>query len=118
VLSGTVVLRPGERTILVQAGETAQFSTTAPQASGTHDRAAEILRILGHHGERAHFGPAHATAPGQGIHVTAMSGARSQLVNQAGRVGGTVRASTGDGCTQPGMTDRAHGLRKRDRAPR
>ena len=34
VLSGAVVLRLGERTILVQAGETAQFSTMAPQASG------------------------------------------------------------------------------------
>jgi hypothetical protein len=96
VLSGAVVLRPGERTILVQSGETAQFSTMAPQASGAHDRAAEILCILGHDGERA-LRAAHATAPGQPIHVTAMSGARSQLVNQAGRVGGTVRASTGDG---------------------
>ena len=114
MLSGAVVLRPGERTILVQAGETAQVSAMAPPASG----AAEILPVLGHHGERAHFGPAHATAPGQGIHVTAKSGARSRLVTKAGRVGGTVRASTGDGCTQPGMTDRAHGPRKRDRAPR
>jgi hypothetical protein len=63
VLSGTVVLRPGERTILVQAGETAQFSTMAPQASGAHDRAAEILCILGHDGERALRAVAHAIAP-------------------------------------------------------
>jgi hypothetical protein len=62
VLSGAVVPRLGERTILVQAGETAQFSTMAPQASGAHDRAAEILCILGHDGS-AQFGPAHATAP-------------------------------------------------------
>jgi hypothetical protein len=38
VRSGAVVLRPGERTILVQAGETAQFSTMAPQVSGARPR--------------------------------------------------------------------------------
>jgi hypothetical protein len=47
VLSGAVVLRLGERTILPQAGETAQFSTMAPQASGAHDRAAEVLYLTG-----------------------------------------------------------------------
>ena len=102
------VLRPGERTILVQAGETAQYSTMAPQASGTHDRAAEILCILGRpRGARALWA-AHATAPGQRIHVTAKSGARSQLVNQAGCVGGTVRASTGDGYTAASPVDGRH----------
>ena len=62
--SGAVVLRPGERTILIQAGETAQFSTMAPQASGVYDRGAEILCILGHDGERARFGPPTPQARG------------------------------------------------------
>ena len=34
VLSGTIVLRLGERTILVRAGEAAEFSTMEPHAFG------------------------------------------------------------------------------------
>ncbi|WP_106403104.1 helix-turn-helix domain-containing protein [Actinocorallia populi] len=57
VLSGTVVLRLGERTILVEAGEAAEFSTMVPHAFGAHGEAAEILCILDHDGERTHLGP-------------------------------------------------------------
>jgi transcriptional regulator with XRE-family HTH domain len=57
VLSGTVVLRLGERTILVQAGEAAEFSTMVPHAFGAQDGAAEILCILDHDGKRTHLGP-------------------------------------------------------------
>jgi len=57
VLSGTVVLRLGERTILVQAGEAAEFSTMVPHAFGTDGEAAEVLCILDHDGERTHLGP-------------------------------------------------------------
>jgi transcriptional regulator with XRE-family HTH domain len=58
VLSGTVVLRLGERTIMVQAGEAAEFSTMVPHAFGVRDGAAEMLCILDHEGERTHLGPA------------------------------------------------------------
>src|SRR5262249_56102198 len=50
VLSGTIVLRLGERTILVRAGEAAEFSTMEPHAFGVQEEAAEILCILDHDG--------------------------------------------------------------------
>jgi mannose-6-phosphate isomerase-like protein (cupin superfamily) len=57
VLSGTIVLRLGERTILVRAGEAAEFSTMEPHAFGVQEGAAEILCILDHDGTRTHLGP-------------------------------------------------------------
>lgn len=57
VLSGAIVLRLGERTILVNAGEAAEFSTMVPHAFGAHDGAAEVLCILDHDGQRTHLGP-------------------------------------------------------------
>jgi transcriptional regulator with XRE-family HTH domain len=58
VLSGTIVLRLAERTILVRAGEAAEFSTMVPHAFGVANGPAEILCILDHEGERTHLGPA------------------------------------------------------------
>jgi transcriptional regulator with XRE-family HTH domain len=58
VLSGTVELRLAERTILVHAGEAAEFSTMVPHAFGAADEPAEVLCILDHDGERSHLGPA------------------------------------------------------------
>ena len=58
VLSGTIVLRLGERTILVRTGEAAEFSTMVPHAFGAHGGAAEVLCILDHDGQRTHLGPA------------------------------------------------------------
>ena len=55
VLSGTVRLRLGERTILVPAGSAAEFSTMVPHAIGAHGGAAEILTIFDREGERAHL---------------------------------------------------------------
>jgi quercetin dioxygenase-like cupin family protein len=55
VLSGTVVLLLGERTILVEAGQAAEFSTMTPHAFGAHDGPAEILAILDHDGRRTHL---------------------------------------------------------------
>lgn len=55
VLSGTVSLHLGERTILVPAGEAAEFSTMIPHAVGAHGGPVEILTILDHDGERAHL---------------------------------------------------------------
>jgi transcriptional regulator with XRE-family HTH domain len=55
VLSGTVELLLGERTIVVQAGEAAEFSTMIPHAFGAKDGPAEILCILDHDGQRTHL---------------------------------------------------------------
>ena len=52
VLSGVVVLRLGERTITVRAGEAAEFSTMVPHAFGALDGPAEVLGILDPDGER------------------------------------------------------------------
>src|ERR1019366_1673618 len=52
VLSGTIVLLLGERTILVEADQAAEFSTMTPHAIGAHDGPAEILCIFGHDGQR------------------------------------------------------------------
>ncbi|NKX54535.1 helix-turn-helix domain-containing protein [Arthrobacter mobilis] len=55
VLSGTARLRLGERTILVQPGDAAEFSTMVPHAIGAQDGPVEILTIFDHDGERAHL---------------------------------------------------------------
>lgn len=57
VLSGTVELLLGERTILVETGEAAEFSTMIPHAFGAHGGPAEILCILDHDGQRTHLKP-------------------------------------------------------------
>ena len=57
VLSGVVVLRLGDRTIEVRAGEAAEFSTMVPHAFGVRSGAAEVLCILDHDGQRTHLGP-------------------------------------------------------------
>jgi transcriptional regulator with XRE-family HTH domain len=55
VLSGTVRLRLGERTILVGPGQAAEFSTMVPHAVEPHDGPVEILSIFDRDGERAHL---------------------------------------------------------------
>ncbi len=55
VLSGTARLQLGERTLLIQAGDAAEFSTMVPHAIGAHDGPVEILTIFDHDGERAHL---------------------------------------------------------------
>jgi len=55
VLSGTVELVLGERTVLVRAGEAAEFSTMIPHAFGGHGGPAEIICILDHDGQRTHL---------------------------------------------------------------
>jgi transcriptional regulator with XRE-family HTH domain len=57
VLSGTARLQLGERTVLVEAGDAAEFSTMVPHAVGAHDGPVEILVILDHDGERVHLHP-------------------------------------------------------------
>jgi transcriptional regulator with XRE-family HTH domain len=55
VLSGTVVLLLGERTILVEAGEAAEFSTMIPHAFGSQGGPAEMICILDTDGGRSHL---------------------------------------------------------------
>lgn len=57
VLSGTIVLRLGERSIRVEAGEAAEFSTMIPHAFGADAGPAEVLCILDHDGQRTHLRP-------------------------------------------------------------
>ena len=55
VLSGTAVLRLGDRTVFVEAGQAAEFSTMVPHAIGARGGPCEILTILDHDGELAHM---------------------------------------------------------------
>ncbi|MFZ2173905.1 MAG: helix-turn-helix transcriptional regulator [Rhodococcus sp. (in: high G+C Gram-positive bacteria)] len=55
VLSGTARLQLGERTIIINDGNAAEFSTMTPHAISAHDGPVEILTILDHNGERAHL---------------------------------------------------------------
>lgn len=55
VLSGTARLQLGERTILVEAGDAAEFSTMVPHSIGAEDGPVEILTLLDHDGERLHL---------------------------------------------------------------
>jgi transcriptional regulator with XRE-family HTH domain len=57
VLSGTVVLMLGERTILVETGQAAEFSTMTPHAFGCQGGPAEVLCIFDHDGHRTHLHP-------------------------------------------------------------
>ncbi len=55
VLSGTAALRLGERVIVVEQGNAAEFSTMVPHAIGTHGPdPVEILTILTAEGQHAH----------------------------------------------------------------
>ncbi|MFB9199614.1 helix-turn-helix domain-containing protein [Nonomuraea spiralis] len=60
VLSGTARLLLGERTVLVEAGDAAEFSTMTPHALGAHDGPVELLTIFDHDGERSHLHDAPA----------------------------------------------------------
>ncbi|MGI5156453.1 helix-turn-helix domain-containing protein [Microbispora sp. CA-102843] len=55
VLSGTARLQLGERTILVRAGDAAEFSTMTPHSIDAHEGPVEILSIFDHDGERVHL---------------------------------------------------------------
>jgi transcriptional regulator with XRE-family HTH domain len=57
VLSGTVVLLLGDRTITVEAGQAAEFSTMVPHAFGARGGPAEVLGIFDHDGQRTHLHP-------------------------------------------------------------
>jgi transcriptional regulator with XRE-family HTH domain len=61
VLSGTIVLLLGERTIMVEAGQAAEFSTMVPHAFGALGGPAEVLGIFDHDGQRTHLRPRTGT---------------------------------------------------------
>ncbi len=55
VVEGRVLLLLGERRIVVETGEAAEFSTMTPHAMAAIDRPAEMVMIFDRHGERAHL---------------------------------------------------------------
>ena len=55
VLDGRVELALGERRIIVEAGEAAEFSTMTPHAVTAIGRPAEVLMVLDHAGEQSHL---------------------------------------------------------------
>ena len=54
VITGQVRLLLGEREIMVQAGESAEFSTMTPHAFAAVDGPAELIMIFDRDGQRAH----------------------------------------------------------------
>jgi len=54
VMAGRVRLLLGEREIIVQAGESAEFSTMTPHAFAAVDGPAEVIMIFDRDGQRAH----------------------------------------------------------------
>ncbi len=58
VLSGTLKLTLGERTLLVREGQAAEFTTMTPHNLEAHEGPVELLTIFDHDGERAHL-PGH-----------------------------------------------------------
>ena len=60
VLSGTVELTLGDRTILVREGEAAEFSTMTPHRFGAHEGPVELVIIFDRDGQRAHL---HSAGP-------------------------------------------------------
>ena len=55
VLDGRIRLTLGERTIVVEAGEAAEFSTMTPHAIDAIDGPAELLMVFDRDGQRAHL---------------------------------------------------------------
>ena len=57
VLSGTARLQLGERILLVEEGQSAQFSTMVPHAITAAEGPVEIIVVLDREGRRAHLDP-------------------------------------------------------------
>lgn len=54
VLEGRVLLRLGDREVVVEAGEAAEFATMTPHAFSAIDEPAELLMVFDRDGQRAH----------------------------------------------------------------
>ena len=63
VLSGTARLHLGDRVILVESGQAAQFSTMSPHAITAAGGPAEIIVIFDRDGRRAHLDAIDLTGP-------------------------------------------------------
>jgi transcriptional regulator with XRE-family HTH domain len=63
VITGRVRLSLGERDILVEAGESAEFSTMTPHAMVAVDGPAELIAIFDRDGQRAHVHHETAARP-------------------------------------------------------
>jgi transcriptional regulator with XRE-family HTH domain len=59
VLEGRVRLSLGDREIMVETGEAAEFATMTPHAVSALDRPAELLMIFDRDGQRAHVHQEH-----------------------------------------------------------
>lgn len=57
VLSGTLRLQLGERVMLIEPGQAAEFSTMTPHALHAHGGPVEMLIIFDREGERVHLHP-------------------------------------------------------------
>ncbi|MGI8573821.1 MAG: cupin domain-containing protein [Egibacteraceae bacterium] len=55
VLSGRIRLQLGDRTIIVEAGEAAEFSTMTPHSIDALDAPAELIMVFDRDGQRAHL---------------------------------------------------------------
>lgn len=64
VLSGTALLHLGERSITVETGQAAEFSTMTPHSIGAVEGPVEILTIFDADGERAHHRSADPPSAG------------------------------------------------------
>jgi transcriptional regulator with XRE-family HTH domain len=60
VLHGTTRLLLGEREVLVQAGQAAEFDTMTPHWTAGYKKPVDVLVIFDHHGERVHLRRDHA----------------------------------------------------------
>ena len=54
VLSGRIRLSLGDREMIVETGEAAEFATMTPHACAAIDRPAELIMIFDRDGQRAH----------------------------------------------------------------
>lgn len=54
VLEGRIRLRLGERDLVVETGEAAEFTTMTPHALGAIDQPAEVIMIFDQEGQRVH----------------------------------------------------------------
>ncbi len=70
VLSGTARLHLGDRVILVEAGQAAQFSTMTPHAITADGGPVEIIVILDRDGRHAHLDAVDLTPPAASGRVT------------------------------------------------
>ena len=55
VLSGRVLLTLGDREVVVEEGEAAEFSTMSPHAVDALDGPAELIMVFDRDGQRAHL---------------------------------------------------------------